>query len=162
MTLLKILACGVIVLIFLIGAILAAILLRWPTMSQIRNAVGNALLYNEGVARALSKNDKAAGIVGLTFTRDYKTNAPTSVPNVPHATVKILSPTKAAGNGHGVAEITGLAQSSSYVSGSEDHTLLPNTPPCSGTISFDYRFYWNDNGRSRRWDCEISNITIIR
>lgn len=160
-TLFKILAVGAIVLIFVIAIILASILVRWPTMSQLRNAVGKALLYNEEVARALSHNEKAAGIVGETFTRDYKTNAPTSVPNVPHATVKILSPTKATKAGHGVAQISGLAQSASYVSGSADHTLLPNTPPCSGTISFDYQFYWNDNGRSRRWDCAISNIVVI-
>jgi len=147
---------GFAVMVLSVAAYLGSNLIRFPTMSQLKETVGRILVYDRAIAAELSHNPEAGGIVGTSFPKAGKDNNRPYVAIAPIADVVILSPTRIAHNGHGIARISGLA-----ISNSNDLELLSNTPAFTGTVSFDYKFLWDDNGRARVWRCDVWNLSVI-
>jgi hypothetical protein len=154
--LLRIVLGGIAVVVVSVAVFLGYHLIRFPTMGQLRTAVGQNLVYSEGIAFALTHHPEARGIVGTSFPKPGKDGGLPEVPIAPIADVVVLSPKRVEQKGHGVARVTGLALAKSY-----SHELVPNTAIFTGTVSFDYEFLWDDNGRARVWRCNVWNLAVV-
>src|SRR5215471_18570537 len=127
MKILKILLGSVILLVLAVGAFLGYVLIRFPTRSQLRKAVGTSLVYNHAIAAELSHNAEAYGVVSPAFPKPSNGQEPPVL--APIADVAILSPKRVEKEGHGVARVSGLA-----IAEGNSLRLLSNAPAFTGAV----------------------------
>jgi hypothetical protein len=155
--LLKVVAFLVVGGVALVACVIVAILvyIDWPrhaSASVVRARVATSLADNaDGAVCHQPKTFRLVHPDYKTpddFNGRYGSNPDTSRAPFPKVTLHEWSKTD---KGTGKAHVEGK------VAGWDDMRLV-SPAPCVADVSFDYDCGWQDNGRSARWDCIISNV----
>lgn len=118
-------------------------------------------LYNDtgqrGPVQRLCHDDKAGAVADDGFP-----GGTVSDPNtIKWAKVTILSQTPIDdARGRATARVSGITLSRERYKTRHELVRLDGAPACSGTISFDYRFYLDDNGRSAVRRTDSTNLEV--